>query len=48
MALITESRHQVAYTGAALVERAAKVAYNYESLLGLLDEADRALGGGTH
>ena len=42
-----EARRQVAQLRAALVQRASQLAHTYESLLGLLDEADRVLDGIT-
>lgn len=38
-----ECRRQIAFLRAGVIERASTLAYSYESLLGLLDDAERTL-----
>ena len=46
-ALATDSRRQITMLRAALVEQASTLAYTYESMLALLDDAERTLEGIT-
>jgi hypothetical protein len=47
LSLAAESRRQVALLRESLVEQATTLALTYESMLALLDDADRALDGIT-